>query len=92
MRMLCALRRLYDDWVSTVGGIKEHRYKGDKLLNILLRSKSLCFLHLYPNFPTRLLHKERVKRHVSLLLRLSSLSLTVSYLIQVSHNLYNCPK
>ena len=35
VRMLCALRRLYEDWVSTVGGIKEQRYKGNRLLNIL---------------------------------------------------------
>ena len=35
VRMLCALRRLYEDWVSTVGGIKEQRYQGDRLLNIL---------------------------------------------------------
>ena len=40
VRMLCALRRLYEVWVSTVGGIKEQRYKGDRLLNILLFSKS----------------------------------------------------
>ena len=30
--MLCALRRLYEDWLSTIGGIKEQRYKGDRLL------------------------------------------------------------
>ena len=35
VRMCCALRRLYEDWMSTVGGIKEQRYKGDRLLNIL---------------------------------------------------------
>ena len=35
VRMLCALRRLYKDCVSTVGCIKEQRYKGDRLLNIL---------------------------------------------------------
>ena len=33
--MLCALRRLYEDCVSTVVGIKEQRCKGDRLLNIL---------------------------------------------------------
>ena len=92
VRMLCALRRLYEDWVSTVGGIKEQRNKGDRLLNIYKEAKACVFYVFIPNFPIRLLHTERVKRQVSLLLRLSSLSLTVSYLIQVSHNMYNCPK
>ena len=35
VHMLCALQRLYEELLSTVGGIKEQRYKGDRLLNIL---------------------------------------------------------
>ena len=44
VRMLCALRRLYEDWVSTGEGIKEQRYKGGRLLgrlNVCL----LVFMH-----------------------------------------------
>ena len=43
MRMLCALHRRYVDIVSTVGGIAEERYKGERLLNILYTRKSLCY-------------------------------------------------
>ena len=44
VRMLCALRGLYVDRVSLVGGITEERYAGERLFNILYRRKSLCYL------------------------------------------------
>ena len=35
VQMLCVLRRSYVNLVSTVGGIKEQRHKGDRCLNFL---------------------------------------------------------
>ena len=44
VQMLCVLRRLYVERVPTVAGIIEERYAGERLLTILYRSRSLCYL------------------------------------------------
>lgn len=40
MRMLCALRRLYVDRLSTVGGILDERYTGERLLSFCIEAKA----------------------------------------------------